>query len=121
MLKYLICTSEEGILFHPKVSDSNFKDTDRDFIVHDDADWDGERFSSIYQSVFLVFAEQNLISWKLMRQNCVSLSSCESEYYSASEGVRHEIAIQQSVFELKNLRACEDEDELDAIHLKEYN
>jgi hypothetical protein len=52
VLKYLICSSEGGILFLPMVSDSNVKDTDRDFILHADADWSGERFRSISHTGF---------------------------------------------------------------------
>jgi len=41
-------------------------------------------------------------SWKSSKQKAVSLSSCESEYYSISEGAKELIDLKRLIWELEN-------------------
>ena len=116
ILKYLIITKEEGLHF------SKSKDS-KSVVVYADSDWAGSRQSSLSHLGYLVYVRGNLIQWKSTRQKCVTLSSCESEYCAASEGIRASIPIQTKEYELRTGTRFQDEDykKLQHITLMEDN
>ncbi|XP_073276496.1 secreted RxLR effector protein 161-like [Primulina huaijiensis] len=78
ILRYIAGTIDLGL--------SYTHETNSNLVVFSDADWAGDLDDrkSTFGGCF--YLENNLISWHSRKQNCVSLSTAESEYVAAGSG-----------------------------------
>jgi len=114
VLKFCVQTQELCLIYPRSRNDFTLE-------VYSDADWGSCKSTSRSQSGFAIFFN-GLVHWKSSKQKCVSLSTCESEYIAASDAIKTTIPINRSIFELTNLKLCEDEDlDLSPITLFEDN
>jgi hypothetical protein len=72
ILHYVRGTLHLGLLLRPSTS--------TDLVVYTDADWAGCPDTRKSTSSYVVFLDDNLVSWSSKRQNTVSRSSAEAEY-----------------------------------------
>lgn len=92
ILKYIAGTLSHGILFK--------RNGDHKLIGYSDADYGGEVNTRRSTSGFAFFHNENMISWNSSLQQCVSQSTTESEYVSASEAIKELIWLKRLFDEL---------------------
>ncbi|KAI3443670.1 hypothetical protein Pfo_000335 [Paulownia fortunei] len=78
IIRYVNGTSDYGIWYS--------KDTNSNLAGYCDADWVGDMDDRKTTSGGCFFLGNNLISWFSKKQNCVSLSTVESEYIASKRG-----------------------------------
>ncbi|XP_037870990.1 uncharacterized protein LOC119629381 [Bombyx mori] len=76
VVRYLKETKEKGLLFK--------KTNDNNLYGFSDADWAGDRSDRKSVSGGIILQGQNPIAWFSKKQQCVTLSSAESEYVAAA-------------------------------------
>ena len=70
-------------------------------IAYSDADWGGDKGSRKSTSGYCFFLGKGLISWRSNKQNCIALSSAESEYIGLSGASQEAVWIKKLLTELK--------------------
>jgi hypothetical protein len=91
ILRYLSGSRDKGILLSPKGAN---------VVGYSDADWAGDTDDRRSFSGHVVYFGDAPISWRSGKQNCVALSSAESEYISLNEAVRETIWLSDIINEL---------------------
>lgn len=81
IVRYLKETKKASLIFE-KNGEKN------DLMAYTDADWAGDRTDRKSTSGMIVFWGRNLISWGTTKQNCVGLSTAESEYIAAARAAQ---------------------------------
>lgn len=76
ILRYLSGTKNHGLIFKKSNSES--------LVCFSDADWGTDKLTRKSVSGCIAFHGENPIAWFSKKQNCISMSSTESEYYAAS-------------------------------------
>ena len=79
ILKYVLGTASLGLWYT--------KDTNTDLVGFSDSDWAGDIDDRKSTSGGCFYLGRNLVSWYSRKQNCVSLSTAESEYVAAGSCV----------------------------------
>lgn len=79
ILKYISGTTNLGIWYS--------KDTNSNLVGFSDSDWAGDLDDRKSTSGGCFYLGNNLVSWYSKKQNCVSLSTTESEYIAAGSCV----------------------------------
>jgi hypothetical protein len=79
ILCYLCGTPDFGLLLRPS-SGSNL-------VAYTDADWANCPDTRCSTSSYVVFLEDNLVSWSAKWQTVISCSSVEAEYRTVANGV----------------------------------
>lgn len=72
ILRYISGTSDLGLW--------NTKETNTNLVGFSDADWAGDLDDRKSTTGGCFYLENNLVSWYIRKQNCVFLSTAESEY-----------------------------------------
>uniref|UniRef100_A0A0A9XG27 Retrovirus-related Pol polyprotein from transposon TNT 1-94 n=2 Tax=Lygus hesperus TaxID=30085 RepID=A0A0A9XG27_LYGHE len=78
VLRYVISTRDMGLNF------TKGNDSPNNIVAYSDSDWGGDKLTRRSVSGFIAFHCQNPITWYSRKQNCVALSSMESEFLAAS-------------------------------------
>ena len=107
ILRYLRGTSNRGISFKPKSTESfQLEDhVDSDFAGRYKADPQHWRTSAKSRSGFIISLNGCPIIWKSSLQNSISQSTGESEYYALSESLRQALPLRTMLLEIKEA-AC---------------
>ncbi|XP_066323280.1 uncharacterized mitochondrial protein AtMg00810-like [Miscanthus floridulus] len=93
ILRYLQGTLDLGLHLH--------RTSPADLTVYTDADWMGYPDTRKSISGYVVFLEDNLISWSSKHQPTVSRSSVEAEYRAVANGVAEACWLRQLLIELR--------------------
>lgn len=96
ILRYLNATKERGLTFK--------KSDDTKLYAYSDADWAADHHDRKSVSGCLIFCGINPVAWFSKKQNCVSLSTAESEYIAAAATAQELINLQGIAASLHNLR-----------------
>lgn len=88
VLAYLMNTKEHRL----KLYDEEF--ADKPLIGYSDADWGGDKDNRKSISGILCLAHGAPIIWASRKQQCVSLSSTEAEYYAVGDTIKNLIWLQ---------------------------
>jgi hypothetical protein len=94
VLKYLKGTKLYGISFLRNLEDP--------LVGYCDADWGNDRVDRKSYSGYLFMNAGGPVSWRCKKQNCVALSSTESEYVSLSQACNEAIYLRNLLKELSN-------------------
>jgi hypothetical protein len=95
ILRYLRGTPDFGLLLR--------RSSSSDLVVYTDADWAGCPDTRRSTSGYVVFLEDNLVSWSAKRQTVVSHFSAEAEYRVVANGVAEATWLRQLLHELQTL------------------
>jgi len=98
VLRYLNGTLELGLLYKG--------DTATDIERYSDADWAGDVRDRISMSAYVLLLEGAAVSWKSCKQNCVALSTAESEYIALCAVSPEAVWLQQLKGNLLNKTVC---------------
>jgi hypothetical protein len=92
LLRYLKETSEYGLEFQRNIDLQT-----RKISAYSDSDWGGDKETRRSTSGGVVFHNGNLVHWFSKRQECVTLSSCESEIVALSQTAEHTLWIRNLI------------------------
>jgi len=95
IIRYLQGTISHGLHLQPS--------TPSELVVYTDADWARCPDTRHSTSGYAVFLDANLISWSSKRQNMISGSSVEAEYWAVANGVAETCWLHQLLQELHAL------------------
>jgi hypothetical protein len=96
ILRYLKQTSELALYYKKEAS------LKAQLLGYSDSDYAGCIDSRRSRSGFVFFYGDCAISWKSRKQGNVTLSTCEAEYYAATEAGKEGIYLSRLCFELQN-------------------
>jgi len=113
ILKYLQGTIDHGLLFE--------YGNHENVIGYCDANWGGCMKTSRSRSGVVCTYNRTPVYWRSRKQSCVSLSSCEAEYYSISCGAKEILETNKLIFELENGQRYEDTSQMKAVMIYEDN
>jgi hypothetical protein len=93
ILRYLQGTRDYGLLLR--------RSSSSDLVIYTDADWAGCPDTRRFTSCYVMFLEDNLVSWSAKRQTVISRSSAEAEYRAVANGVAEATWLRQLLHELQ--------------------
>jgi hypothetical protein len=91
ILRYIRGTPDFGLLLR--------RSSSSDLVVYTDTDWAGCPDTCRSTSGYVVFLEDNLVSWSVKRRTVVSRSSVEAEYHVVANGVAEATWLRQLLHE----------------------
>jgi hypothetical protein len=83
--------------------------SNQELVGYSDSDFAGCTETRRSRSGYIFFYNNCAISWKSKKQCNVTLSTCEAEYYAATEAGKEGIHLSRILFELENGRTFSDE------------
>ena len=128
ILRYLVGTSHYAMIFNAtstplSLPDQSIVSTDYPIIAFSDASWGNDLETSKSTTGALLKFLGNVICWVSKKQDCVAVSSTESEYYALSHTISEALWVQhwvEEVFDITTpiLTLCDNQS---ALHLSSHD